>query len=140
MTPILGVPILCYMAKYPAAGLDRTFAALVDPTRRAMLARLGREPRLSVSELARPFPLKLPGIMKHLDVLADAGLVSRSKTGRTVSVELTPAPMQEAMDWLQRYERFWSKSCAVWRSTGCVAERNGRDVLADERLSFGVLA
>jgi len=75
-----------------------------------MLARLGREPGLSVSELARSFPLKLPGIMKHLDVLANAGLVSRSKTGRTVSVELTPAPMQEAMDWLQRYERFWSKS------------------------------
>jgi hypothetical protein len=48
--------------------------------------------------------------MKHLDALADAGLVSRSKTSRTVSVELTPAPMQEAMDWLQRYERFWSKS------------------------------
>ena len=75
-----------------------------------MLARLGREPGLSVSELARPFPLKLPAIMKHLDVLAHAGLVSRSKTGRTVSVELTPTPMQEAMDWLQRYERFWSKS------------------------------
>jgi hypothetical protein len=58
----------------------------------------------------RPFPLNLPAIMKHLDALADDGLASRSKTGRTVSVELTPAPMQEAMDWLQRYERFWSKS------------------------------
>jgi DNA-binding transcriptional ArsR family regulator len=98
------------MVKYSATALDRTFAALVDPTRRAMLARLGREPGLSVSALARPFPLKLPAIMKHLDVLADAGLVSRSKTGRTVAVELTPAPTQEAMDWLQRYERFWSKS------------------------------
>jgi len=75
-----------------------------------MLARLGGEPGLSVSELARPFPLKLPAVMKHLDVLADAGLISRSKIGRTVSVELTPTPMQEAMEWLQRYERFWSKS------------------------------
>jgi DNA-binding transcriptional ArsR family regulator len=65
---------------------------------------------VSVSALARPFPLKLPAIMKHLDALAGAGLVSRSKTGRRVSVELTPALMQEAMDWLQRYERFWSKS------------------------------
>jgi DNA-binding transcriptional ArsR family regulator len=83
---------------------------LVDPICRAMLARLEREPGLSVSELARPFPLKLAAIMKHLGVLADAGLVSRSKTGRTVSVELTPTPMQEAMEWLQRYERFWSKS------------------------------
>jgi DNA-binding transcriptional ArsR family regulator len=98
------------MVKYPASDLDRTFAALVDPTRRTMLVRLEREPGLSVSELARPFPLKLPAIMKHLDVLAGAGLISRSKTGRTVSVELTPAPMQEAMAWLQRYERFWSKS------------------------------
>ena len=75
-----------------------------------MPATLGREPGLSVSELARPFSLKLPAIMKHLDVLADAGLISRSKTGRTVSVELTPTPMQEAMEWLQRYERFWSRS------------------------------
>ena len=110
LNPTPGIPILCYMVKYSAAALDRTFAALVDPTRRAMLARLGSEPGLSVSELARPFPLKLPAIMKHLDVLADAGLISRSKTARTVSVELTPAPMQEAIDWLQRYERFWSKS------------------------------
>jgi DNA-binding transcriptional ArsR family regulator len=98
------------MVKYPAAGLDQTFAALVNPTRRAMLARLEREPGLSISELARPLPLKLPAIMKHLDVLADAGLVSRRKNSRTVSVELTPTPMQEAMIWLQRYERFWSRS------------------------------
>ena len=98
------------MVKYSSTALDRTFAALVDPTRRAMLARLGREPGLSVSELARPLPLKLPAVMKHLDVLADAGLISRSKTGRTVSVELAPTPMQEAMEWLQHYERFWSKS------------------------------
>ena len=59
--------ILYYMAKYQDAHLNQTFAALVDPTRRAMLARLEREPGLSVSELARPFPLKLPAIMKHLD-------------------------------------------------------------------------
>ena len=110
LTPTSDAPILCYMVKCHATALDRTFAALVDPTRRAMLARLGREPGLSVSELARPFPLKLPAVMKHLDVLADAGLISRSKTGRTVSVELAPTPMQEAMEWLQHYERFWSKS------------------------------
>jgi len=98
------------MVKYKTTAFDRTFAAIVDPTRRAMLVRPGREPGLSVSELARPFPLKLPAIMKHLDVLADASLMSRSKTGRTVSVELTPTPMQEAMEWLQHQERFWSKS------------------------------
>jgi DNA-binding transcriptional ArsR family regulator len=98
------------MVKYSEARLTRTFAALVDPTRRAMLARLEREPGLSVSELARPFPLKLPAIMKHLDVLAAAGLVSRRKSGRTVSVALTAGPMGEAMAWLKRYERFWSAS------------------------------
>lgn len=96
------------MVKYSDAHLDRTFAALVDPTRRAILARLEREPGLSISDIARPLPLKLPGVMKHLDVLSDAGLISRSKAGRTVTVQLTAAPMREAMAWLQRYERFWS--------------------------------
>ena len=90
--------------------LDRTFAALVDPTRRAILARLEREDGASVSELARPFAIKLPAVMKHLDVLADAGLITRSKSGRTVTVRLSPEPMREAMDWLRRYERFWSLS------------------------------
>jgi len=63
-----------------------------------------------VSELARPFAIKLPAVMKHLDVLADAGLITRSKLGRTVTVRLSPEPMREAMDWLRRYERFWSLS------------------------------
>ena len=90
--------------------MDRTFSALADPTRRNLLLRLKEEPGLSVSELARPFSLKLPGMMKHLDVLSDAGLITRSKTGRTVSVHLSPGPMREAMAWLQRYERFWTAS------------------------------
>jgi DNA-binding transcriptional ArsR family regulator len=98
------------MVKYQEAELNRTFAALVDPTRRAILARLEREPGLSVSEIARPFSLKLPAILKHLGVLTEAGLVSRSKSGRTVTVALTPGPMEEAMAWLRRYERFWSGS------------------------------
>jgi DNA-binding transcriptional ArsR family regulator len=96
------------MVKYPESQLSRTFAALVDPTRRGMLARLEREPGLSITELARPFSLKLPAIMKHLDVLSEAGLITRSKAGRTVSVQLSPAPMKEAFAWLKRYERFWS--------------------------------
>jgi DNA-binding transcriptional ArsR family regulator len=90
--------------------LDRTFAALVDPTRRAILARLEREGGASVSELARPFPIKLPAVMKHLDVLDDAGLITRSKIGRTVTVQLAPQPIRDALDWLRRYERFWSAS------------------------------
>ena len=90
--------------------LDRTFAALVDPTRRAILARLEREDSASISALAQPFAIKLPAVMKHLDVLDDAGLITRSKVGRTVTVRLRPRPMREAMDWLRRYERFWSVS------------------------------
>jgi DNA-binding transcriptional ArsR family regulator len=88
--------------------LDRTFSALVDPTRRAILARLERRDGASISELAQPFAIGLPAVMKHLDVLGNAGLVTRTKSGRTVTVRLRPEPMREAVDWLRRYERFWS--------------------------------
>lgn len=98
------------MVKYQASAMDRTFSALADPTRRHVLQRLMDEPGLSVSELARPFSLKLPGMMKHLDVLSDAGLITRAKTGRTVSVHLSVGPMQEAVEWLNRYERLWTIS------------------------------
>ncbi len=98
------------MAKFEGSQLDRTFAALGDPTRRAILARLEQQGSVSIGELARPFAIKLPAVMKHLDVLGTAGLITRSKTGRTVAVRLAPEPMQEAMDWLRRYERFWSAS------------------------------
>src|SRR6202008_225235 len=101
--------ILHHMVNYYEQ-LDRTFAALVDPTRRAILARLERADGASISALARPFAIKLPAVMKHLDVLDHAGLITRSKAGRTVTVRLRPQPMREAMDWLRRYERFWSKS------------------------------
>lgn len=96
------------MVKYKAAAIDRTFSALADPTRRHILSRLSGEPGLSVSELARPLSLKLPGLMKHLDVLSDAGLITRRKTGRTVAVTLAAEPMQEAMAWLRHYEQFWT--------------------------------
>ncbi|WP_079540075.1 ArsR/SmtB family transcription factor [Bradyrhizobium lablabi] len=97
------------MVKYSDEALDRTFAALADPTRRALLARLGKRDSISVSELAQPFAMSLPAIMKHLDVLSDAGLVARAKTGRIVACRLTTAPMEQAMDWLNRYQRFWSE-------------------------------
>ncbi|KRR23433.1 ArsR/SmtB family transcription factor [Bradyrhizobium retamae] len=96
------------MVKYQEDVLDRTFAALSDPTRRALLARLGDRESLSVSELAQPFSMSLPAIIKHLDVLSDAGLIAREKTGRTVTCRLTASPMEQAMDWLNRYQRFWS--------------------------------
>ena len=88
--------------------LDRTFAALCDPTRRAILGRLARRPSASVSELAEPFEIKLPAVMKHLGVLEEAGLISRSKTGRVVTVRLKPGSMRDALAWLRRYEIFWS--------------------------------
>lgn len=90
--------------------LDRVFGALVDPTRRAILAELERKNAATVSELAAPFAIKLPAVMKHLDVLSDAGLITRKKAGRTVTVRLRPQPMREAIDWLKRYERFWVAS------------------------------
>src|ERR1700722_8550408 len=110
--------------------LDRTFAALVDPTRRAILARLERSDGVSVSELAEPFAIKLPAVMKHLDVLDDAGLVTRKKSGRTVTVRLRPQPMREAVEWLRRYERFWSSSldrlAAYAENKETEARRKGR--------------
>lgn len=97
------------MVKFQDAQLDRTFSALADPTRRALLTRLEKEDGLSVSELAKPFPVSLPAIMKHLDVLSEAGLVTRAKTGRTVSCRLNAEPMEEAMGWLAHYQRFWTQ-------------------------------
>jgi DNA-binding transcriptional ArsR family regulator len=112
------------------ARLDRTFMALVDPTRRAILAQLERTDGTSISELAKPFTIRLPGVMKHLDVLANAGLVTRSKSGRTVTVRLRAQPMREAMEWLRRYERFWSSSldrlASYAESTEADARRKGR--------------
>jgi DNA-binding transcriptional ArsR family regulator len=97
------------MVELNSAQLDLAFAALADPTRRAIVDRLADEPDLSVSELAAPFPVSLPAVMKHLDVLARANLVERRKTGRTVRCRLQPGPMEAAMHWLARYERFWSE-------------------------------
>ena len=97
------------MVKFLQPGLDRTFAALSDPTRRALVMRLAAEPDLSVSELAGPFAMSLPAVMKHLGVLTDAGLVARTKTGRTVACRLDAEPMREAFEWLNRYEKFWTE-------------------------------
>jgi DNA-binding transcriptional ArsR family regulator len=92
------------------SSLDRIFGALSDPTRRAIVERLAADDALSVSEIARPLPMSLPAVMKHLDVLEGAGLVARRKAGRTVTCCLTAAPMEDAMGWLVRYQRFWSES------------------------------
>jgi DNA-binding transcriptional ArsR family regulator len=88
--------------------LDRIFAALADPTRRAMLDRLAQQSSATVSRLAEPFAIQLPAVVKHLDVLGKANLITRAKAGRVVTVRLRPESMREAMAWLHRQERFWS--------------------------------
>jgi DNA-binding transcriptional ArsR family regulator len=97
------------MVYYKTDSLDRTFAALADPTRRALLAQLSEADTVSISELAKPFAMSLPAVMKHLDVLSDAGLVIRNKTGRTVACRLRAEPMERANEWLHRYQRFWTE-------------------------------
>ena len=99
--------ILNLMVKYEAPLLDRVFGALVDPTRRGVLEALGRGSR-AVSELAAPHAMSLPGFMKHLRVLEDAGLVARAKEGRVVRCDLDAKPMQEASVWLSHYKKFWT--------------------------------
>jgi DNA-binding transcriptional ArsR family regulator len=100
--------ILNLMVQYKDEVLDRVFSALADPTRRQVLESLGRG-SLAVSELAEPHGMSLPGFMKHLRVLEDAGLIARNKEGRVVSCELSAAPMQQAASWMQRYEKFWTE-------------------------------
>ena len=97
------------MVDFTEEQLDLAFAALADPTRRAIIDRLARENDVAVSEIARPFAVSLPAVMKHLDVLARARLIERQKSGRTVRCRLKAAPMETAMQWLARYERFWTE-------------------------------
>lgn len=105
---MIRIHILNYMVYYQSPLLDQTFAALADPTRRTILARLAETGTQSASEIAGPFAMSLPAVLKHLDVLARSGLVHREKIGRTVHCRLEAAPMRAAMEWLEHYEKFWS--------------------------------
>lgn len=89
--------------------LSSTFAALADPTRRAILSRLTRGDA-SVQELAEPFDMSLPAISKHLKVLERAGLVSRGRDAQRRPCHIEAAPLQEATQWMERYRRFWEGS------------------------------
>jgi DNA-binding transcriptional ArsR family regulator len=89
--------------------LDATFAALADPTRRAILARLATG-QASVGELAAPFDMSQPAISKHLKVLENAGLISRSRDAQWRPCRLEAAPMKDAVAWLERYRLFWEQS------------------------------
>jgi DNA-binding transcriptional ArsR family regulator len=88
--------------------LGSTFAALADPTRRAILARLA-EGEATVNELAEPFDLKLPTISKHLKVLQRAGLVTQSRVAQRRPCRLEIAPLKEVAEWVERYRRIWEE-------------------------------
>jgi DNA-binding transcriptional ArsR family regulator len=89
--------------------LSTTFAALADPTRRAILARLA-DGEATVSELARPFDMSLPGVSKHLKVLARAGLVEQGRNAQWRPCRLDPEPLRDVSLWLEQYRRFWEES------------------------------
>jgi DNA-binding transcriptional ArsR family regulator len=89
--------------------LSMVFAALADPTRRAIIARLA-EGDATVTELAEPFSISLPAISRHLKVLERAGLISRSRSGQWRSSTLEAAALKEATDWMERYRIFWDVS------------------------------
>lgn len=95
------------MVNYQSQRLDSTFAALADPTRRAILSRLARKGEASVTELARPFNMSLPAISKHLRVLEESGLIKRQIDGRVHHVRLNAKPMKAATRWMEYYSRFW---------------------------------
>jgi len=106
LTPFRRSSILNHMVNLNRR-LDDTFSALADPTRRAILARLALG-ETTVSELARPFPISLPAISRHLRVLEESRLLRRRKVGREHRCTLETAALREASGWIDGYRRFWS--------------------------------
>ncbi len=104
--------------------LSRTFSALADPTRRAILARLASG-EASVTELAEPFDMSLPAISKHLKVLERAGLITRGREAQWRPCRLQPRPLKNAADWLDHYRVFWEHS--LDRLEGYLRELQGKD-------------
>ena len=97
------------MVKYFSRTLDRTFAALADPTRRRILAHLAHGDR-RVTDLARPHDMSLPAVSKHLRVLEKAGLLRRRRHGRVHEMQLDAKPLKKAAQWVDEYRRFWEGS------------------------------
>lgn len=100
------------MVEHDNTRLDAVFRALADPTRRAMLRNLSKQPR-SVSELAQPFEISLAAASKHIKVLEGAGLVQREVQGRTHVCRLDARPLHAGMEWMRHYERFWNQRLDV---------------------------
>ena len=107
----LTIKLINRMAQYSMSPdcLSSTFAALADPTRRAILARLALG-ETSVTELAAPFEMSLPGISKHLKVLERAGLVARGREAQWRPCRLEAAPLKQVAEWIETYRRFWDES------------------------------
>ena len=105
----LAAVIVNQMVKYPNASLNRTFAALADPTRRRILAHLAQGNRC-VTHLARPHAMSLPAVSKHLRVLEKAGLLRRRRCGRVHEMKLEAAPLKHAAQWVEEYRKFWEGS------------------------------
>jgi DNA-binding transcriptional ArsR family regulator len=97
------------LSTVPVDHLSTTFAALADPTRRAILGRLA-EGEATVNELAEPFPISVQAVSQHLKVLERAGLITRGRTAQLRPSRLHGAPLKEAADWLHGYRRFWGSS------------------------------
>ena len=97
------------MVKYSPGALNRTFAALADPTRRQILAHLARGDRC-VSDLARPHDMSLPAVSKHLRILEKAGLLRRRRYGRMHEMQLDAKPLKQAAQWVEEYRKFWEGS------------------------------
>ena len=100
------------MVKYKDDSLNTAFAALADPTRRAILARLA-EGEAQVTELAEPFGMSLPAVSKHLKVLEKAKLITRHIDGRIHRFHVNPEPLQQARSWIEHYQQFWTEQLAA---------------------------
>jgi len=111
--------------------LDATFAALADPTRRAILARLA-DGEATVTELAAPFDMSQPAISKHLKVLERAGLITRGREAQRRPRKLEPRPLAEATDWIERYRKIWEANYK--RLDAVLEELKGRQKKAVEAL------
>ena len=117
------------MVKYSSATLNRTFAALADPTRRRILAHLSRGNH-RVTHLARPHDMSLPAVSKHLRVLEKAGLLRRRRYGRVHEMHLDARPLKEAAQWVEEYRKFWEASldrlAQYLKKTTKPAEKKGK--------------
>lgn len=121
--------IVNQMVKYSSPLLNRTFAALADPTRRRILAHLARGHH-RVTDLAKPYDMSLPAVSKHLRVLEKAGLLRRRRYGRVHQLQLEAKPLKEAARWVEEYRKFWEDSldrlAEYLENTGDTSTKKGR--------------